>query len=566
VLLGIVWACCGGIQAQTFAPQGSEFNLSGAINGDQVAPALSINTSGGYLVWQDNGIDTNGWGIGALKLSASLSRSGDPFRVNTVQKGNQEKPSIALLTGGGAMVAWQSSGIGKGASNHIYARFLGPDGSFLTQDVQVEPAFARRVRAYTTNLFGYRVNLARNFRFRILESWREERDRVQGPAVAALPDGGAVIVYSGFRRCQTNTSQLSRSVTVRGLRWYTNDVLRKVTLNCDWGQEVFFQRFSATGQKLGGEVLVNQFSTFDQRHPSVAALPNGNFIVVWVSERAMPTLLHDPGEVQISARLFGSSGEPLSDEFDVTPDPVIAATPSVSPLADGRFTVAWAQSDVHNRTNTWDVYARFFSPDGAAVGDPFRVNSYLKYPQVLPKVASIGLNQMLVWTSWNQDRSMEGVYGQFLSEGSRSDGELRVNTEIVSKQINPVVASDGVGRFVAAWASFVGSSGFDILAQRYHTTQPDGFVFPAAVASRSSLEWVSAASVALSKSAAGHGSASNLQVSWLTQPGASYQLQMSTNLATWTDVGSARLADRSTDSLLLDTALPAAFYRVIRVP
>lgn len=563
VLLGLVWSCCTGVQAQTFAPQGSEFSLSGPLNGDQVAPALSISTSGGYLVWQDNGIDANGWGIGALRLSPSLSPDGAPFRVNTVQNGDQEKASVALLTGGGAIVAWQSSGAGKGASNHVYARFIGPDGSFLTDDVQVEPSFQTTIQRSTRIFSGYRANRLRNIRSRLREVWKEERDRVQGAAVAALPDGGAVVVYSAWRRTQTNTSQLVRTVKLRRNRSITNDVLQKVTLRGDWGQEVFFQRFSAAGEKLGDEVPVNQFSAFDQRNPSVAALPNGDFLVLWASERAMANVLRNPGEIQIAARRFTSSGEPLGDEFDIVSDPVIAAAPSAAALADGRVMVVWAQADLQNRTNSWNVHARCLGADGAAQGEAFVVNSYLKYPQYAPKIASVGVNQMVVWTSLAQDRSQEGVFGQFLSGGSRWGDELQVNTGFTGKQMDPVVASDGVGRFVAAWASFVGSSGVDILAQRYRTIQPEAFVFPPTVAGGSSLEWVSTTAVV---SAAGPSSAKDLQVSWMTQPGSRYQLQMSTNLATWTDVGLPRVADGSADGVRLDTTLPAAFYRVIRLP
>jgi hypothetical protein len=127
---------------------------------------------------------------------------------------------------------------------------------------------------------------------------------------------------------------------------------------------------------------------------------------------------------------------------------------------------------------------------------------------------------MVVWTSLLQDRSQEGVFGQFLSAGSSWGEERKVNTTIISKQIDPVVASDGRSRFLAVWSSFVGSSGFDILAQRYQTTQPEGFVFPASVTGGTSLEWVSAAPVALSKSAVGaEVSARSLQVSWIASLG-----------------------------------------------
>ena len=50
-------------------------------------------------------------------------------------------------------------------------------------------------------------------------------------------------------------------------------------------QDVYGQILSPTGQKIGGEFLVNQFTTFNQRSPAIAAMPSGGFIVTWVSEQ-----------------------------------------------------------------------------------------------------------------------------------------------------------------------------------------------------------------------------------------------------------------------------------------
>ncbi len=56
--------------------------------------------------------------------------------------------------------------------------------------------------------------------------------------------------------------------------------------------------------------------------------------------------------------------------------------------------------------------------------------------------------------------------------GSVVGGEFRVNTTTANSQIQPVVASDGVGQFLAIWTSFTGLPyGFDLYAQRYINTQ-----------------------------------------------------------------------------------------------
>ena len=51
-------------------------------------------------------------------------------------------------------------------------------------------------------------------------------------------------------------------------------------------QDVYAQVLSPTGQKLGGEFQVNQFISYNQRNPAIAALSDGRFVVAWVSEQA----------------------------------------------------------------------------------------------------------------------------------------------------------------------------------------------------------------------------------------------------------------------------------------
>ena len=64
---------------------------------------------------------------------------------------------------------------------------------------------------------------------------------------------------------------------------------------------------------------------------------------------------------------------------------------------------------------------------------------------------------------------------QFLhDDGSPDQAEFQVNTTWINQQMQPTVASDGQGRFLAAWTSFVGGPyGFDLFAQRYvNVSQP----------------------------------------------------------------------------------------------
>jgi hypothetical protein len=97
------------------------------------------------------------------------------------------------------------------------------------------------------------------------------------------------------------------------------------------------------------------------------------------------------------------------------------------------------------------------------------VNTFLPRNQYAPRLSAIGREYLVVWTSIWQDGSREGVYGQFVHEdGSLVGGEFRVNTTIVSEQMQPTVTSDGANQFLVIWTSYTGQpNSFDLFAQRY---------------------------------------------------------------------------------------------------
>jgi hypothetical protein len=171
--------------------------------------------------------------------------------------------------------------------------------------------------------------------------------------------------------------------------------------------------------------------------------------------------------VDIYARLFNANGEPSGQEFLVNTGTNVCANPSVAPT-DGGFVVSWGERDSLVRQQGWDIYARALSSTGQ--GPPaVRVNTWTYGDQLDPQVSASGSELLVIWTSMGQDGSMEGVYGQFLQpDGSLAGTEFRVSTTTMSKQMQPDLASDGVGGFLAAWTSYVGGAvSFDLRAQRY---------------------------------------------------------------------------------------------------
>src|SRR5258706_453693 len=251
-------------------------------------------------------------------------------------------------------------------------------------------------------------------------------------------------------------------------------------------QDVYAQLFSPTGDKMGGNFMVNQFSAYNQRTPSAAALHSGGFIVTWVSELQRSGVVDDPDPnqaysttrhgVEIYGRFFAADGTGVANEFLINTTTEVVANPSVAVAADDSFLVAWSQKNVRVRTNSWDVFARQFSN---TVGGPARMlNAYVYGDQFAPQVKAQGADYFVVWSSMGQDGSWEGVYGRYLgADGSLTSDEFRVNTTTASRQMHPALASDNSGRFLVVWSGFVGGlNAFDLFAQQY---QSDSYV-PAA--------------------------------------------------------------------------------------
>ncbi|MGB5294642.1 MAG: hypothetical protein WBP34_06805, partial [Thermoanaerobaculia bacterium] len=168
---------------------------------------------------------------------------------------------------------------------------------------------------------------------------------------------------------------------------------------------------------IGGEFQVNTYTTDDQRFPSVAIDPAGDFVVVYQS--------------------FGSAG-----------------TDSAGTSIQGRR----------------------YSSDGMAIGGEFQVNTYTTSFQTAPAVATDPSGDfVVVWGSLGSsgdDFSVSSVQAQrYDSEGVAIDGQFQVNTYINLDQYLPAVATDARGTFVVVWDS-IGSAGTDnsgssIQGQRY---------------------------------------------------------------------------------------------------
>ena len=453
------------LAAQTPASQAGEYPI-GALSGDQDFPAASVSASGGYVVWEDNRIDGGryGSGIAAAGLDSNFAVTGSVFRVNHQPAGNQEKPQVLGLSNGSTLFAWEQRQAGKPG---VYVRLLGANGRFATGDMLVNTPSIPVSATRTTNWYVFSRNTWKLRKYKFREKILNIREQAGGVALAALPDGGALVAYHAMRRAETNTWRMITNDVWTGTRYVAKTFLRPLLRTDDWMHDVFFQQLDGEGRKVGPEVMVNQYASYNQRNPAMAMLSDGRFIVVWVSEYPVSANWRHNFRVALYGRLFTAQGEPAGDEFSMAAgEEFVQSNPSVAPLAGGGFAVFWSQQE-STTSRRWDVYAQNFGPDGATVGAAFRVNEYTTGDQFGPRVAAQGDHQFVVWTSVGQDGSLEGIFGRQLTAGALAGGESAVNTTTVSRQLHPTVSADGHGRFLGVWASFGGDAGLDLFGRVY---------------------------------------------------------------------------------------------------
>ena len=255
------------------------------------------------------------------------------------------------------------------------------------------------------------------------------------PAVALDRDGGFVVVW------QSNTQDGS-----------------------SWG--VHAQRYDPVGTPLGDEFQVNTYTTDEQRRPSVAANPDGKFVVLWTSYS------QDGSYNSVQAQRFNADGTPLATEFQInTYTSENQAQSSVATAADGLFVATWAS--YRQDDSGWSVQAQRYDSDGMTLAGEFQVNTHTDSHQHYPNIAlDPAGNFVIVWQSLFQDGDGNGIFGQrYDSHGLLLGNEFQVNTYTTNNQKFPDVAMADDGSFVVVWKSLdQDGSEYGIHGQRFDSS------------------------------------------------------------------------------------------------
>jgi hypothetical protein len=212
------------------------------------------------------------------------------------------------------------------------------------------------------------------------------------------------------------------------------------------------------GTPLGGNVTVNTTTAGNQAQPSIAALADGGYVVIWSSANN-----------GIWGQRYNASGGTVGGEFQVhtSTNNTSRNDPTVAGLPDGGFVVSW---DMTNPSPaSIDVYMRRFDANGVGVGAEARVNTYTTDRQDISNIVVLADGSFVIaWQSNEQFFSGLEVYGQrYSAAGAPVGAEFWINYGYDTEQGIGGMAALSNGDFVATYMTF--NSGFPLAGIPYFT-------------------------------------------------------------------------------------------------
>ena len=307
---------------------------------------------------------------------------GEDFQVNSYTTGFQGFQRIDMNASGDFVVVWEGYVNSPGTDSDaetVIARRFASNGSAIGEDFQVN--------TYTT-------------------------DAQQGVDIAISDDGTFAVVWRG----PTAASDFA---------------------------EVLAQRYASDGTALGGEFVVNAYTTSFQFEPAIASLENGRFVVTWSSGQSPGT---DNSVDSVQAQLFAADGSFIGDQFQLNTYTTLSqGDPAVSGRPDGGFVAVWdSNGSSELDTDSQSIQGQIFDADGAPVGAQFEVNTYTSGLQRAAAVDTDGEGGFIVvWRSpgsSGSDSDDRSVLGQrFSSSGDPVGGEIQINTYTTGPQQEPGV-------------------------------------------------------------------------------------------------------------------------------
>jgi serralysin len=227
--------------------------------------------------------------------------------------------------------------------------------------------------------------------------------------------------------------------------------------------DVYLQRYDAAGKAIGANTLVNTTTAGEQSGAKITTLGDGSLVVTWVS---LTFKNDEPVSGNVYMQRYSDKGAKLGGETLVnTATKEIQGEPAITALKDGGYVISWATSDEASRSADAHLYAQIFDKNGAKVGGQLLINT--SENDMFPVVnATADGGFVVTWEDLSGERDVNGnnVSGDIHSQRFDSTGHSTVLTgddgdnTLIWTGSNPIVLEGGAGN-----DTLVGGDANDIL-------------------------------------------------------------------------------------------------------
>jgi len=312
-------------------PIGSAFRVNSYTTGKQWKPDVDVNSSGEFVVvWQSSDQDGSQEGVYGQRYNFNGVAQGAEFQVSTYTSLNQNAPKVTMLQDGAFVITW-SSYQQDGDNFGVYARQFNASGQSTGNEVQINQytVSSQTAPVITSNSNGDIVIVWESFNQG--GQWYDIYARLYNSTLD--PKGNEFLV-------NTNTAQYQVFPAV-AMNESGNFVVAWSSGYSNFGDDIYAQRFDATGAALGAEIAVNSYRLNDQNQVDIAMNDTGDFLITWES------WLQDGSGEGIFAKQYNSEG--LSYDGEIAVNTVTTGSQFSSAVMTGSlqdFLIVWTGSYV----------------------------------------------------------------------------------------------------------------------------------------------------------------------------------------------------------------------------
>lgn len=342
-----------------------DFTLNTATTAYQKSPALAALKTGGFVtVWATTDATQDG-NLGAIKLqllNSAGEKVGAEILVNTATYSDQYQPSVTVLSNGNFVVTWTTGDTFEdGSGLAVKAQMFTAAGAKVGSEFLVETQTTMNQQKSTITALadgGFVV------------SWETTDGTQDGYGIAIKAQRySSTGVKVGSEFLVNTTYGVESNVKLVGLS--DGGFMATWTLNSGSSGDVYGRIFDANGNALGTSFLLNTTTTYSQGLAQSVQLSDGTILAIWVST------VNSGGTTQIFGQKFSATGIKIGGEFAMKdwgglPFSSIGSATVVA-LADGGYALSWTSNNTQN--NLANVYFQQYNADGSAHGMTEQINT-----------------------------------------------------------------------------------------------------------------------------------------------------------------------------------------------